>query len=299
MIPVAVAVGALVGGLVTVFLTEGDKKELREQIVRQDESIERLKAQSLRAADREVQQRREIVRLTLEWSKSRLTTLMESPSTPLDQLERVWAVGKTLEMISNSLPADGRLASDEQVFVQLITKAQRGEKLTRVERAQVEDFLDAKLGDRRRDFLEEKLAQQYKSLLARRQDRQREREVAEHRAGVLARLARTGGPEAPSEQGIVASRARQAAQDIASITEELDRIERVLVVVARVSRPEDAQSEDDRVARDIVQRLAAGRTLTDEEDAFLRYYRQRYFGESRKLLEKRRGINIALQAEAG
>jgi hypothetical protein len=296
MIPVAIGVGALLGGLITIIFSEADKKELREQIVRQDDTISRLQQDVRRASDREVQQRKEILRLTLEWSKGRLETLMQAPSTPLGQLERVWSVGQVLDGLCRSLPADGVLPPADKAFVDAIAKVRQGAQLTQVERALIEDHLEAVLGNQRRRFLEDRLTQQYKSVVKQRAARNAERDKASLQLAAHELVERTSKKRHP-EQPILASRIARCGEEIEAFTRRIEQLEFALITLSRAESNAGSQ-QDDEIARELALRLAGGRELTGEEARFLEYYRDRYFAQACEELKVRRGIHLALQAEA-
>ena len=298
MIPLVIAgVGALIGGGVTFFFSENEKQELRDQVLRLEEQQERMAAQIRAAATREVKQRKEILRLTLEWSRSRYATLLAANDASFVQLERVWSVGKALQRITAALPDDGVLAPDDKTFVDIVVKAQSGNKITRVDQAHLEDYLDAKVGDQRRDFLEDRLSNTIKRDKKRMGALTRDRENLRIQRDAAVRVKAHGGT-ATTTAAVYASRLQACEFELEETRRRIENIEQCLVVLTRVSRPEEAQTEDDQTALDIVKLLASGESLTDAERDFIVYYRDRHFRAARDILRARRGIDIAVAVEA-
>lgn len=298
MIPYLIAgVGALIGAGVKHYFDEQEKQELRDQALRLEEQQERMTAQIRTAASREVQQRKENLRLTLAWSKSRYTTLLAANEASLMQLERVWSVGKALQGIAAALPDDGVLAPDDKTFVDIVMKAQNGAKITRVDQAHLEDYLEAKLGDQRRDFLEDRLSNTLKRDKRRMGKLVQERERLRIEHDAAARVRAHGGA-ATTPAAVYASRLQACEVELEETRRRIEDVEPCLVVLTRVSRPEDAQTEDDQAALDIVKLLASGEKLTDAERAFILYYRDRHFRAARDILRTRRGIDIGVPVEA-
>lgn len=290
MIPYLIlGVGALIGAGVKHALDESEKKTLREQTVRLEQQHAKLSEQVRKSATREVQSRKEMLRVTLEWSKSRLETLLAENDQDLERLELVFSIGRALDLVTEHLPANGVLAEQDRTFVEIVMKAQRGERLTRVDRAQLEDYLDMRVGDLRRDFLEDRLANAIRREKSRLGGLLRDRERRTIELHALRMRASSGIVESIAA---AESRLQKIAGDIETTERLIDDSEQCLVVLTRVSRREDAKDADDAEAYDILQLLARGETLTEEERRFFAYYRDRHFRAARNILLQRRGIDL-------
>ncbi len=226
-----------------------------------------------------------------------MKVLYEQPDAPMARLERVYAVGVALQKLVEALPADGVLAPAAQDFVDLVNRGMNGERLKRSEQARVEEYLDETVGEQRRDFLENRLSHVYKGLAARLKSLHAEKDKKDLEQDTLQLRKKVEGLGA-EQLDAVSGRLRQIDAEIGSTKRQLQQIERSLVVLTRVSRPDAAHDPADRAALEIVQRAAHGTHLSDEESIFLERYRERYFLSARKLLLERRHIDLAFQ-EAG
>lgn len=299
MIPflLAAGIGALIGGGTAYALSSKEKEQLKKQVTQLEESHHELDERLRQATSREVQHRIEALRLNLCWAQERFTGLINS-SMPasISHLERVYSVGKALELIIDALPKDGILDEETRQFVEVLTKVRSGEPLGKVDQARIEEYLDKHIGDVRRDFLEDRLANQYKAdakkikMLLQEKD-QKEIEIIT--------LQRRSTIEGISSAGLGAMRARvlKIDNEVEELQQSLDDKERCLVVLTRVSRPDEAQEHDDNVALEIVQLLSQGERLTPEESQFLDYYRERYFRSAREILKRERDIDLIFQQE--
>ena len=297
MIPfVAAGIGLLVGAGVMYIFEEKDKDAIKTAIGEADRAQQRMQDRLKEAKQREVQLRGERISLVLQWSKSRLETLLAKNEAPLMQLQRVWATGKALQRIADAIPASGELNSAEQTFVDLVLKAQRGDVLTRVDRAQVDDYLATTLGDTMRDFLEDRIASALKVHNKRLRILQdelitTERDLRTARMRLSVEAGRSGVGATAIAQ--LEDRGAQLKQDIDSTRRLLQEAERNIVVVARLTRPDEAKDEYDRIAERILERGVRNELLSDEDWEFLSAYRDMYFLPVREILRARRGIDLA------
>ncbi|MBK6529746.1 MAG: hypothetical protein IPF99_09120 [Deltaproteobacteria bacterium] len=297
MIPfVAAGIGLLVGAGVMYIFEEKDKDAIKTAIGEADRAQQRMQDRLKEAKQREVQLRGERISLVLQWSKSRLETLLAKNEAPLMQLQRVWATGKALQRIADAIPASGELNSAEQTFVDLVLKAQRGDVLTRVDRAQVDDYLATTLGDTMRDFLEDRIASALKVHNKRLRILQdelitTERDLRTARMRLSVEAGRSGVGATAIAQ--LEDRGAQLKQDIDSTRRLLQEAERNIVVVARLTRPDEAKDEYDRIAERILERVVRNELLSDEDWEFLSAYRDMYFLPVREILRARRGIDLA------
>ena len=297
MIPfVAAGIGLLVGAGVMYIFEEKDKDAIKTAIGEADRAQQRMQDRLKEAKQREVQLRGERISLVLQWSKSRLETLLAKNEAPLMQLQRVWATGKALQRIADAIPASGELNSAEQTFVDLVLKAQRGDVLTRVDRAQVDDYLATTLGDTMRDFLEDRIASALKVHNKRLRILQdelitTERDLRTARMRLSVEAGRSGVGATAIAQ--LEDRGAQLKQDIDSTRRLLQEAERNIVVVARLTRPDEAKDEYDRIAERILERVVRNELLSDEDWEVLSAYRDMYFLPVREILRARRGIDLA------
>ncbi len=297
MIPfVTAGIGLLVGAGVMYIFEEKDKDAIKTAIGEADRAQQRMQDRLKEAKQREVQLRGERISLVLQWSKSRLETLLAKNEAPLMQLQRVWATGKALQRIADAIPASGELNSAEQTFVDLVLKAQRGDVLTRVDRAQVDDYLATTLGDTMRDFLEDRIASALKVHNKRLRILQdelitTERDLRTARMRLSVEAGRSGVGATAIAQ--LEDRGAQLKQDIDSTRRLLQEAERNIVVVARLTRPDEAKDEYDRIAERILERVVRNELLSDEDWEFLSAYRDMYFLPVREILRARRGIDLA------
>lgn len=297
MIPfIAAGIGLVVGAGAAYFLQESDKDALRRAILEMEASQRALELKLREAGARESQQRKEKISLLLQWSKSRMETVLAKNDAPLMQLQRVWATGKALQQIADKMPANGELPKTAQEFVDIVVKAQRGETLSRVERAQIDDYLATNLGNTMRDFLEDRLASMLRVQSGRLRKLEEERiavdrdlRTAEARQKIEG--ARSGVASATIAQ--LRHRGDTLAQEITQTRRMLQETERTLVVVARLTRPDDAKDEHDRTAERILERAVRNQLLSDEDWEFLSAYRDMYFLSMRDLLKSRRNIDLA------
>lgn len=297
MIPfIAAGIGLVIGAGAAYFLQENDKDALRRTIIEMEASQRALELKLRVAGEREAQHRKEKISLLLQWSKSRMETVLAKNDAPLMQLQRVWATGKALQQIADKMPANGELPKTEQEFIDVVVKAQRGDPLSRVERAQIEDYLATNLGNTMRDFLEDRLASMLKvqSGRLRRLDEERiavDRDLRTAEVRQKIEGARSGGAPAAIVQ--LRHRGDTLAQEITQTRRMLQETERTLVVVARLTRPDDAKDEYDRTAERILERAVRNQLLSDEDWEFLSAYRDMYFLSMRDILKNRRNIDIA------
>ena len=298
MIPfIAAGVGALIGAGVVYIFSEDEKETLRENITKMDETLAKSEARVRRAADREIKNRLELLNRTLEWSKDRQTMLLVQNQASIAQLERVYSVAVALEMIIAEVPDDGILPEAQQEFVDVIIKAQNKQPLSAKERGGVEDFLDAHVGNKRRDFLEKMLANTYKKEVATKAKLDEDKDNCEFNLIKIEQRGRLGH-DVWEERARILSRIARSDERLEEIHERIQDLELALVVVSRVSRPEIGHDENDDAAYDIVALLARGEALTFEERQFMESYQARYFTSAREILKETRGIDLATQGAA-
>lgn len=295
--PVIAGVGFLIGVAIKHWLDSEEKETLKADLLVAEETLAKAQDALRQSADREVKQRHETLRLTLEWTRTRLSELLTDESASLARLERVYSTGIALGKIIENLPKDAILSKQDSDFVGIIARGMNGERLGKSEASQIDDYLNSKVGVVRRDFLENRLSAQYKRLTKTRQRLQFENDELEQRLAVDEQRVRIGKVSIP-DLDVKRSRLRANEEEIKRLGGSIDQIEMSLVVLTRVSRPEEAQGQDDDAARDIVGLLARGTRLTDEENAFLRHYQMKYFASAREILKRRRGIEIGFQGEA-
>lgn len=304
MIPLVVlGIGALLGSSAVYVAGQRDKKKIQELVLKQQETIDSYEQRRKEATDREKKLRIELLLSSLQWSKERLNTLYQRSDTPLIQLERVLSLGVALEKIIKNLPADGVLDAESQAFVELVRKAQNGEALGKVDRARIEEYLDAHVGDIRQQFLEEQLVRQYSEAAIRIAELEEKiyKDELRQRALELRRQVEGEGAGGGAEMGshaLLASIERDK-EKVSQSRLHLQQHGRALVVLARVCRPEEAtdetQREDDRIALGIVQALARGATLAADEEQFLDYYQACYLSRAREILIEKYKIDIIRQ----
>ncbi|MBK7402414.1 MAG: hypothetical protein IPJ34_40820, partial [Myxococcales bacterium] len=163
MIPIVLlGVGALVGAVTTYVIQERDKTRLKEHIGVLEKSHRELEEQLARATEREVRHRFERLQLLLQYSRSRLEVLLHERDVPLDRMQRAWSTGKAITMLIQTLPADGTLSAQAERFVELLVKAQVGQKLTRDEIRSLDDYLADQVPGAVREFFEDQLSSMYR-----------------------------------------------------------------------------------------------------------------------------------------
>ncbi|MBK8693065.1 MAG: hypothetical protein IPN17_12410 [Deltaproteobacteria bacterium] len=160
----------------------------------------------------------------------------------------------------------------------------------------MDDYLATTLGDTMRDFLEDRIASALKvhnkapPIL---QDEliTTERDLRTARMRLSVEAGRSGVGATAIAQ--LEDRGAQLKQDIDSTRRLLQEAERNIVVVARLTRPDEAKDEYDRIAERILERVVRNELLSDEDWEFLSAYRDMYFLPVREILRARRGIDLA------
>jgi hypothetical protein len=289
---ILLAVGLLVGSIVHA-LEERDKNVLRKSVVELEASHKQLEDKLRAAADREVRNRVERIRLVLQWARSRLETHLAKREVPVGVLQRVWGIGRSLSAIIAELPSDGTLDSRSAEFCNIIFKAQCGAELSEAEADTIDKYIAVKVPDFLREFYEDRLSAEFQFHSRKLEELEREHFASdkEYRLAELHERVEGGSlySAAANQQH---ARHEHTTELIAKHELERQIIARSLVLVARLGRPELVKDDYDHLAMGILERIVRGDQLSGDDVAFLDAYRNIYFLDVRRVLKEARGIDI-------
>ncbi len=290
--------GALIGAGITYVLQENDKKGLREANSKLEESHRRAEQRLREATDREIQNRIAHTQLLLRLYQERLQNLLNQPEVNLTRLARLTATASQLAVVADRLRPDGTPQAGDKLFIELVSNAMDDSlpPLTRVQLAQLDEYLESELPGAMVRFLKER----YATLFADKSERLRTHDREQHElreklaiCEVQLQLSRPGDAAiARSELAMTRARLDNLPSQIAALERDIDDIRKILVVTSRLAAPDRVPNAHDVKVLELLSRKVDGAPLLEAEREFLQAYQRKYFGEERERLH-REGIDLA------